>query len=98
MRRRDLLGAFIGSTLLFRPLVGSAQRSDRIRRVGFLSPFREDDSENRFLLGAFRQTLRDLGWTEGGNISIEYENNWDHSVPDVTQCIEFVRKYGATSP
>lgn len=28
-----------------------------------------------------------------GNISIEYEHNWDNSVPDVTQCIEFVKKY-----
>jgi sugar phosphate isomerase/epimerase len=26
-----------------------------------------------------------------GNISIEYENNWDHSVPDVAQCIGYVR-------
>jgi sugar phosphate isomerase/epimerase len=26
-----------------------------------------------------------------GNISIEYENNWDHSVPDVAQCVGFVR-------
>jgi sugar phosphate isomerase/epimerase len=32
-----------------------------------------------------------------GNISIEYENNWDHSVPDVAQCIGFVRGYGAAS-
>jgi sugar phosphate isomerase/epimerase len=30
-----------------------------------------------------------------GNISIEYENNWDHSVPDIAQCIGFVRGYGA---
>lgn len=30
-----------------------------------------------------------------GNISIEYENNWDHSVPDVAQCIGFVRGWGA---
>lgn len=30
-----------------------------------------------------------------GNISIEYEYNWDHSVPDVAQCIGFVRGYGA---
>jgi sugar phosphate isomerase/epimerase len=26
-----------------------------------------------------------------GNISIEYENNWDKSVPDVAQCVGFVR-------
>jgi sugar phosphate isomerase/epimerase len=30
-----------------------------------------------------------------GNIAIEYENNWDHSVPDVAQCIGFVRGWGA---
>lgn len=32
-----------------------------------------------------------------GNISIEYENNWDHSVPDVAQCIGFVRGWGAAN-
>jgi sugar phosphate isomerase/epimerase len=30
-----------------------------------------------------------------GNISIEYEYNWTHSVPDVKQCVDFVRAYGA---
>ena len=29
-----------------------------------------------------------------GNISVEYEYNWEHSVPDVAQCIGFVRGYG----
>ncbi|HXJ55093.1 MAG TPA: TIM barrel protein [Verrucomicrobiae bacterium] len=29
-----------------------------------------------------------------GNISIEYEFNWMNSVPDVKQCIEFVRNHG----
>jgi sugar phosphate isomerase/epimerase len=29
-----------------------------------------------------------------GNISIEYEYNWDNSVPEVTKCIDFVREYG----
>jgi sugar phosphate isomerase/epimerase len=29
-----------------------------------------------------------------GNISIEYEYNWDNNVPEVTQCIDFVRNYG----
>lgn len=29
-----------------------------------------------------------------GNISIEYENNWKNSVPDVAQCIGFVRAWG----
>ena len=29
-----------------------------------------------------------------GHISVEYEFNWDNSVPDVKQCIDFVRAYG----
>ena len=29
-----------------------------------------------------------------GNIAIEYEYNWDNSVPEVTKCIDFVRAYG----
>jgi sugar phosphate isomerase/epimerase len=30
-----------------------------------------------------------------GNISIEYEHNWDSSVPEVAQCVGFVRGYTA---
>lgn len=30
-----------------------------------------------------------------GNVSIEYEYNWDHSVPDIGQCIGFIRGVGA---
>ena len=29
-----------------------------------------------------------------GNISIEYEYNWTTSVPEITQCIDFVKAYG----
>lgn len=29
-----------------------------------------------------------------GNISVEYEYNWEHSVPEVRQCIDFVREHG----
>ncbi|MBI1389173.1 MAG: TIM barrel protein [bacterium] len=31
-----------------------------------------------------------------GNISIEYEYNWDNSLPEVKQCVDFVREYGKT--
>ena len=30
-----------------------------------------------------------------GNISVEYEYNWDHSVPEIAQCIGFVRGWAA---
>jgi sugar phosphate isomerase/epimerase len=29
-----------------------------------------------------------------GNLSIEYEYNWDNSLPEVAQCVGFVRGYG----
>jgi sugar phosphate isomerase/epimerase len=31
-----------------------------------------------------------------GNISIEYEYNWENSTPEVAQCIGFVRGYGTS--
>ncbi len=33
-----------------------------------------------------------------GNISIEYEYHWENSVPEVKQCIDFVRAYGRGAP
>jgi sugar phosphate isomerase/epimerase len=29
-----------------------------------------------------------------GNIAIEYEHNWENSVPEITECIKFFRNYG----
>jgi sugar phosphate isomerase/epimerase len=41
---------------------------------------------------AILQELKDQGFT--GNISIEYEHHWETSVPEVAQCIGFVRGFG----
>ncbi len=41
---------------------------------------------------AILQELKDQGFT--GNISIEYEHHWETSMPEVAQCIGFVRGYG----
>ena len=29
-----------------------------------------------------------------GNISVEYEYNWDNSVPDIKKCVDFVKSHG----
>jgi len=42
---------------------------------------------------AILNELRDQGFT--GNISVEYEYNMERSLPEVSQCIGFVRGYGA---
>ena len=52
------------------PLTAHAQQSGKVARIGYLgnsSPALEPD-----LLGAFRQGFRDLGYTEGQNILIEF--------------------------
>ena len=41
---------------------------------------------------AILQELKDQGFM--GNISIEYENHWESSVPEVAQCIGFVHGFG----
>ena len=33
-----------------------------------------------------------------GNIAIEYEYNWHHSVPDIAQCVGFIRGWAASHP
>jgi sugar phosphate isomerase/epimerase len=44
-------------------------------------------------LGKVLDELKKQGFE--GNISVEYEYNWDNSVPEIKQCIEFVRQHGA---
>jgi putative tryptophan/tyrosine transport system substrate-binding protein len=47
------------------------QQSERVRRVGLLQGLAEDDPEWQRRFVAFRQSLQDLGWTEGQNIAFE---------------------------
>jgi len=43
-------------------------------------------------IGGILEELKTQGFE--GNLSIEYEYNWDNSLPEVAQCIGFVRGYG----
>jgi putative ABC transport system substrate-binding protein len=63
---RNAVFGFALSAMLF-ALCLSAQAQQKVRRIGFLSPT-SDDSR----VEAFRQGLRELGYAEGQNISIEY--------------------------
>src|SRR5215813_12085237 len=55
-----------------------AQQLKKVPRIGYLSPF--TPSANAALLEAFRQGLRELGYVEGQNISIDYR--WAEGTPD----------------
>ena len=47
-------------------------------------------------IGAILDVLKDSRFD--GNISIEYEYNWTTSVPEIAQCVDFVREHGKVNP
>ena len=71
MRQRDLL-ALLGGTAALRPLTAAAQQPERVRRVGVLIQYPENNPIGQAFVTAFAQALGRLGWVEGRNIRIDY--------------------------
>jgi putative ABC transport system substrate-binding protein len=68
MRRREFI-AGLGSAAAW-PLAADAQ-ANRVRRIGVLMPFDENDPEGKRRYSALTQGLADLGWTDGGNLRMD---------------------------
>src|SRR5262244_291191 len=66
--RRQLVRLLGGAAAC--PLAARAQQSERVPRVGVLIAIAED-AEGQARLGAFKNGMRDLGWTDGGNVRME---------------------------
>jgi putative ABC transport system substrate-binding protein len=62
--RREFIAALGGAAAW--PLATRAQQGDRVRRIGVLMPYDENDSLTR--LSAFTQALAGLGWADGRNV------------------------------
>jgi putative tryptophan/tyrosine transport system substrate-binding protein len=71
MRRRDVI-TLLGGTAAAWPLAARAQQGDRMRRIGALMGWDENDPEAQFNLAAFVQGLQQLGWVDGRNVRIDY--------------------------
>jgi len=71
MRRREFLGVLRGIEKNY-TLAARAQPGERVRRVGALIAFAEDDPETKERLTGFRQGLAKRGWVEGRNVHIDY--------------------------
>ena len=69
-RRREFI-TLLGGAVVAWPLAARAQKSDRMRRIGMLLPYSENDPEVQALLTAFKQRLKDLGWTDGRNVRFD---------------------------
>ncbi len=71
IRRREMLAA-LGSATMAWPLAVRAQQGDRVRLVGVLHSFAEDDREATPFITAFQQKLQQLGWAADRNIRFEH--------------------------
>ena len=70
MRRRGFIAVLGGAAAW--PLAGHAQQPERLRRIGVLSSFAENDPAVRESMTAFARTLQSLGWVEGKNLRIDH--------------------------
>jgi len=71
MQRRDFITLVGGAAAaVMWPVSARAQQADRMRLVGSLNILAEDDPESRSRIAMFKQSLKELGWTEGGNVRI----------------------------
>jgi ABC-type uncharacterized transport system substrate-binding protein len=72
MRRREFVILLGGGAAAAWPLAARAQQSNRLRVVGVLLAMAPDDPEAQQRIKAFEAGLRELGWTEGRNLRLEY--------------------------
>jgi len=63
MNRRDFITILGGAAAW--PLAARAQQGERVRRIGVLMPYDENDPEGKLRYSAFTQPLADLGWADG---------------------------------
>jgi putative ABC transport system substrate-binding protein len=88
MRRREFIAGLGGAVAW--PAMARAQRAERVRRVGVLMGYSEDDPEARLWIEAFNESFHNLGWTDGHDVRIDYRWGADDPTQDITFAAELV--------
>src|SRR5499426_291237 len=70
MRRREFI-TLLGIAAVVWPRSTGAQQAGDMRRIGVLMSLAADDPQAQARLAAFVQSLKELGWTDGRNVSID---------------------------
>ena len=69
--RREFITLLSGAAAW--PLAARAQQPERMRRIGVLMLYPENDSEGQLRATALRQGLQKLGWVTGRNVQIDFQ-------------------------
>src|SRR6516164_2944990 len=69
MKRREFIPILGGAVA--GPLAARGQEQGRVRRVGVLVGWEENNPQQKHLLSMLTHRLQELGWTEGSNIRLD---------------------------
>jgi putative ABC transport system substrate-binding protein len=69
IQRREFITLFGGAVAW--PVAARAQQGDRVRRIGVLMSYDENDAEGKHRVAAFTQALAGLGWTDSRNMRVD---------------------------
>ncbi len=82
--------ALVGGAAVAWPAAARAQQPERVRRIGMLQPLAPDDPEGQVRASAVKGRLKELGWTDGSNIRIDYRWTSGNAARMRTQAAELV--------
>jgi len=74
MQRREFI-TLLGSAAAAWPLVARAQQSQRMRRIGVLMQYTENDPDSQARRAGLEADLARLGWMIGRDVAIDYRWN-----------------------
>jgi len=83
MKRREFITLLSGAAAW--PLAARAQQGERVRRIGVLMGYDENEPVAKTWVSAFTQALAELGWTEGRNVRMD--RRWGGADDDRIQAL-----------
>src|SRR6202049_797255 len=93
LKRREFL-TLLGGIAVAWPLRAQAQQPERMRRIGVLMSFDENDPTMKLRVSAFTQALADLGWTDGRNVRMDLR--WGRG--DINRIQALAQELGGLKP